>query len=83
MRNAKSCDFTSWCYVVDVDNCTFLLILDAKDSLISTITIVYKRTWKLSALTVEGLSEQYSAHRMEHMLVTLQVPVVRIGNYIY
>jgi len=57
---------------MDMDNFTFLLILDAKDSVIGIITIVYKRTWKLSALTlsVGGLSEQYSAHRMEKMLVT-------------
>jgi hypothetical protein len=71
--------------VMDMDNFTFLLILDTKYSVISIITVVYKRTWKLSALTltVGGLSEQYSAHRTEHMLVTLQVPVVGIGNYIY
>jgi len=70
---------------MDMDNFTFLLILDTKDFVISIITIVYKRAWKLSALTLTqgGLSEQYSAHRMEHMLVTLQVSVVRIGNYIY
>lgn len=91
IKNAKSCASTSfcdlmlWCFVMDMDNFTFLLILDTKDSVTGIITVVYKRTWKLSAmiLTVEGLSEQYSAHRVEHMLVTPQAPVVRIGNYIY
>jgi len=68
---------------MDMNNFTFLLILDTTDFVIGIITVVYKRTWKLSALTLTegGLSKQYSAHRMEHMLVTLQVSVVRIGNY--